>query len=198
MITLYHAPRSRSSRFLFLLEELGAPYEIKPVTIRRGDGSGATDPANPHPHGKVPVIRDGETLVFESTAVALYLTDKFPANGIGPQTGDPLRGAYLSWLAYYAGVMEPAWTSAYMKWDVPRGTAGWVPVPEVMEFVNATLAKSPYILGEKFSAVDILVGTTFALFLGSPLLAKTDLLEAYVKRVTDRPAFKRAEARENG
>lgn len=198
MITLYHAPRSRSSRFLFLLEELGAPYEIKPVTIRRGDGSGATDPANPHPHGKVPVIRDGETLVFESTAVALYLTDKFPANGVGPQTGDPLRGAYLSWLAYYAGVMEPAWTSAYMKWDVPRGTAGWVPVPEVMEFVNATLAKSPYILGEKFSAVDILVGTTFALFLGSPLLAKTDLLEAYVKRVTDRPAFKRAEARENG
>lgn len=198
MITLYHAPRSRSSRFLFLLEELGAPYEIKPVTIRRGDGSGAADPANPHPHGKVPVIRDGETLVFESTAVALYLTDKFPANGIGPQAGDPLRGAYLSWLAYYAGEMEPAWVSAYMKWEVPRGTAGWVPVPEVMEFVNATLAKSPYILGEKFSAVDILVGTTFALFLGSPLLAKTDLLEAYVKRVTDRPAFKRAEARENG
>src|SRR5579864_8617731 len=64
MITLYHAPRSRSSRFIFLLEELGTPYKIHPVTIRRGDGSGVADPANPHPHGKVPVIRDGDTIVF--------------------------------------------------------------------------------------------------------------------------------------
>jgi glutathione S-transferase len=193
MITLYHAPRSRSVRFLFLLEELGAPYEVKPVTIRRGDGSGATDPANPHPHGKVPVIRDGQTLVFESAAVALYLTDKFPGPGLGAQVGEAARGAYLSWLAYYAGVMEPAWMSAFMKWQVPRGTAGWVPVPEVMEFVNATLAKGPYILGEKFSAVDILVGTTFAMFLGTPMLEKTALLEAYVKRVTGRPAWAKAQ-----
>src|SRR6185437_14989104 len=101
MITLFHAPRSRSSRFIFLLEELGVPYEIKPVSIRRGDGSGALDAANPHPHGKVPVIRDGETTVFESAAVALYLTDKFPQAGIGPAINDPKRGAYLSWLAYY-------------------------------------------------------------------------------------------------
>src|ERR1700761_6678581 len=102
MITLFHAPRSRSQRFLFLLEELGAPYEIKTVTIRRADGSGAIDPLNPHPHGKTPAIRDGETVVFESTAIALYLTDKFPQAGIGPVVGDAGRGAYLSWLAYYA------------------------------------------------------------------------------------------------
>src|ERR1700759_4444780 len=101
MITLYHAPKSRSSRFIFLLEELGAPYEIKTVSIRRGDGSGALDPANPHPHGKTPAISDDGTLVFESAAIALYLTDKFPGNGIGPLIGDPKRGAYLSWLAYY-------------------------------------------------------------------------------------------------
>jgi glutathione S-transferase len=197
MITLYHAPRSRSSRFIFLLEELGAPYEIKPVTIRRGDGSGALDPANPHPHGKVPAIRDGETLVFESAAVALYLTDKFPAGGIGPLVGDPLRGAYLTWLAYYTGTMEPAWMSAFMKWDIPRGTAGWVATGEVMDFVNAALAKGPYLLGAQFSAADILVGTTFKLFMGSPLLPRTDLLEAYVTRVTGRPAYARSQARDN-
>ena len=194
MITLFHAPKSRSTRFVFLLEELGVPYEIKTVTIRRGDGSGALDPANPHPHGKVPVISDDGMIVFESAAVALYLTDKFPANGIGPVIGDAHRGAYLTWLAYYAGVMEPAWMSGFMKWDVPRGTAGWVKTDEVMEFVNATLAKGPYLLGEKFSAADILVGTTFAMFLGSPLLPRTELLEAYVKRVTERPAFARAQA----
>ena len=193
MITLYHAPRSRASRFIFLLEELGAPYELKEVSIRRGDGSGALDPANPHPHGKVPVIRDGETVVYESAAVALYLTDKFPQNGIGPLAGDAARGAYLTWLAYYAGVMEPAWMSAFMKWEVRRGTAGWVKTEEVMELVNATLSKQPFLLGEKFSAADVLVGTTFKLFMGSPLLAKTELLEAYVNRITGRPAYIRAQ-----
>ena len=111
--------------------------------------------------------------------------------------GDPKRGAYVSWLAYYAGVMEPAWMSAYMKWEIPRGTAGWVATGEVMAFVNATLEKGPYILGEKFSAVDILVATTFKMFMGSPLLAPTPLLETYVKRVTGRPAYARAQAREN-
>jgi glutathione S-transferase len=198
MITLYHAPRSRSSRFIFLLEELGAPYEIKTVNIRRGDGSGALDPANPHPHGKVPMIRDGDTVVFESVAVALYLTDKFPQAGIGPLPDDPKRGAYLSWLAYYAGVMEPAWMSLFMKWEVPRGTAGWVSAFEVMEYVSDTLTKGPYLLGENFSAADILGGTTFAMFMGGPMMPKTDLLEAYVKRVTERPALARARAKDNG
>jgi len=198
MITLFHAPKSRSSRFLFLLEELGAPYEIKIVNIRRGDGSGARDDANPHPHGKTPAILDDGALVFESSAIALYLTDKFPKAGIGPVVGDPLRGPYVSWLAYYAGVMEPAFVSQFLKHEVPRGTAGWVNSTEVMAFINATLAKGPYLLGEKFSAVDILMGTTFALFLGSPLLAKTDLLEAYVKRMLERPAYARAQKREQG
>jgi glutathione S-transferase len=197
MLTLYHHPRTRSSRFIFLLEELGVPYEIHRIAnIRRPDGGGGVDPENPHPHGKSPALKDGETLVFESTAIALYLTDKFTQNGLGPVVGDPLRGAYVSWLAYYAGVMEPAWMSAYMKWEIPRGTAGWVATGEVMTFVNATLEKGPYILGEKFSAVDILIATTFKMLLGTPLLAPTPLLEAYVKRVTDRPAYARAQARE--
>ena len=193
MLTLFHHPRTRSTRFIFLLEELEAPYEIHRLTnIRRADGSGGIDPTNPHPHGKSPALKDGDALVFESIAIALYLTDKFPAKGLGPVVGDPLRGAYLSWLAYYAGVMEPAWMSTYMKWDIPRGTAGWVPVNEVLDFVNAALAKGPYLLGERFSAVDILVGTTFAMFMGTPMLERTDLLEAYVKRVTERPAWIKA------
>jgi glutathione S-transferase len=199
MLTLYHHPRTRSSRFIFLLEELGAPYEIHRIAnLRRPDGSGGTDPENPHPHGKSPALKDGDTLVFESSAIALYLTDKFTQNGIGPLVGDAKRGAYVSWLAYYAGVMEPAWMSAYMKWEIPRGTAGWVKTDEVMAFVNATLEKGPYILGDRFSAVDILVATTFKMFLGSPLLETTPLLETYVNRITSRPAYARAQAKENG
>jgi glutathione S-transferase len=199
MITLYHHPRTRSSRFIFLLEELGVPYDIHRIAnIRRPDGTGGVDPENPHPHGKSPALKDGDTLVFESTAIALYLTDKFPQNGLGPVVGDAKRGAYVSWLAYYAGVMEPAWMSAYMKWDIPRGTAGWVKTDEVMAFVNATLENSPYILGDKFSAVDILIGTTFKMFMGSPLLEKTASLDGYVNRILSRPAYARAQARENG
>src|SRR5580692_10157766 len=108
MITLYHSPQSRSASILWLLEELAVPYDIKIVGFRRADGTGAKDPANPHPHGKVPAIKDGEELIFETSAIALFLTDKYPAKKMGPRVGEPGRGEYLSWLAYRPGVMEPA------------------------------------------------------------------------------------------
>src|SRR6185437_7138154 len=98
MITLFHAPKSRSTRFLFLLEELGVPYEVKKVNIRRGDGSGAADPSNPHPHAKVPALQNGDELVFESSAIALYLTDLYPDKDLAPKPAEPGRGQYLSML----------------------------------------------------------------------------------------------------
>ena len=197
MITLYHHPRTRSSRFIFLLEELGAPYEIHRIAnIRRPDGSGGVDPENPHPHGKSPALKDGDTLVWESTAIALYLTDQFPQNGLGPVVGDAKRGAYVTWLAYYAGVMEPAWMSAYMKWEIPRGTAGWVKTDEVMEFVNATLEQGPYISGREILAPRIFWSAPPSRCSWAAVLEKTPLLEAYVKRVMERPAYARAQAKE--
>lgn len=198
MITLYHRPKSRSTRFIFLVEELEAPYELKLVTIRSRDGTGALDPANPHPHGKVPAISDDGIVVFESPAIALYLTDKFPKNRLGPLVGDRDRGPYLSWLAYYTGVLEPAFMSKFMNQEVPRGTAGWVPVDEAMESVTKALSRGPFMLGERFSAADVLYGTTFAMFGQSPLLPKSTVIEEYAKRVVSRPAFARAQAKEGG
>lgn len=197
MITLFHHPKTRSSRFIFLLEELDASYTIRQVGVRRADGTGAVDPANPHPHGKVPAISDDGVVVYESPAIALYLTDKFPKNGIGPVVGDAKRGAYLSWLAWYGDVLEPAFMSKFMNTPVPRGTAGWVPVEEAMEYVIKTLTASPYLLGEKFSAADVLYGTTFAMFGASPMMPKSPAIEAYVKRCLDRPAYARAQAKDN-
>jgi glutathione S-transferase len=196
MITLYHAPKTRSSRFLFLLEELGVPYTIKRVNIRRGDGSGELDPQNPHPHGKVPVIEDDGVIVYESSAIALYLSDKFPHVGLGPTVGDPLRGPYLSWLAYYTGVLEPAFVSKFLKAQVPRGTAGWVVAEEAVQHVERALAKSSYLLGDRFSAVDVLYGTTFAMFAGSPLMPKSEAVAEYAKRVVARPAYARGLAKD--
>ena len=198
MITLFHRPKTRSSRFIFLLEELGAPYEIKLVNTLTRDGTGAVDPGNPHPHGKVPAISDDGEIVFESPAIALYLTDKFPKNGLGPVVGQPGRGTYLSLLAYYTGVLEPAFMSKFMNVEVPVGTAGWVAVEKAMPFIIQTLSRGPYILGEKFSAADVLYGTTFAMFGASPMLPKSPVIEAYVKRCLDRPACARAQAKDNG
>ncbi|MDE1939872.1 MAG: glutathione S-transferase family protein [Alphaproteobacteria bacterium] len=198
MLTLYHTPHTRSARFIWLLEELGAPYEIKLVTIRTRDGKGARDPVNPHPHGKVPAINHDGVVVFESPAIALYLTDAFPKNGIGPVVGDAKRGAYLSWLAYYGGVMEPAFVSKFMNVEVPRGTAGWVNADEAAEFVAETLAEGPYLLGDKFSAADILFGSTFAMFMKSPLLPGPERFKDYIDRLAARPAYQRALAEDNG
>ena len=198
MITLYHRPKTRSARFVFLLEELGAPYELKIVTTRTADGTGAPDPANPHPHAKVPAIKDGDTLVFKSPAIALYLTDKFPKAGLGPVVGDRLRGDYLSMLAYYGSVLEPSMMSKFMNVAVPVGSAGWVELEAVMAFIAGRLEKQPYIVGDGFTGADILYATSFALFANSPIFPKSDAVTAYVKRCLDRPAYARAQAKDNG
>ena len=197
MITLFHRPKTRSTRFIFLLEELEAPYEIRLVTTRTREG-GEVDPANPHPHGKVPAISDDGVIVFESPAIALYLTDKFTDKRLGPLVGERDRGAYLSWLCYYTGVLEPAIMSKFMKVDVPRSTAGWVAIEEAMSALTILLTGGPYILGERFSAADVLYGTTFAMFAQSPMIPKSPAITDYVQRVVTRPAFIRAQAREAG
>ena len=198
MITLFHHPKTRSTRFIFLLEELGVDYRIQRVNVRKRDGTGERDPANPHPLGKVPAILDGGTRVFESSAIALYLIDRLPQSGLGPTVGEPQRGAYLSWLAYYSGVLEPAFVSKFLKTEVPRGTAGWVVVEEALTPLTEALARGPYLLGEHFSAVDVLYGTTFAMFRQSPLMEKSAAIDAYVERTVARPAYQRALAREGG
>jgi glutathione S-transferase len=196
VITLFHRPKTRSTRFIFLLEELEAPYRIQVVATRTRDGGGAVDPENPHPHGKVPAISDDGIIVFESPAIALYLTDKFPKNRVGPLVGERNRGAYLSWLCYYTSVLEPAFVSKFKNFDVPRGTAGWVAVEEAMPAVIKMLSVGPFFLGERFSALDVLYGTTFAMFAQSPMMPQSSIIEEYVKCVVGRPAFARAQAQD--
>jgi glutathione S-transferase len=200
MLSLIHAPRSRSSGILWLLEESGQAYDVQTVSIRRGDGSGSLDPANPHPHGKVPVLKDGDVTVFEQSAIALYLADRFPDAGLGARVGDAARGDFVTMLAYYAGVVEPAFTSKFLKVGVPRGTAGWVEADEAMDFINARLSRQDYIAGGRFTAADVLYAGAFALFMNSPLLGdrKTPQLEAYVARCMARPARARAMAKDAG
>jgi glutathione S-transferase len=199
MLTLLHAPRSRSSGIVWLLEETGAPYDIRYVDIRRGDGSGLSDEGNLHPHGKVPVLKDGDEVVFERVAICHYVAEKFPEAKLAPPPGEKGRGEYLTLLAYYAGVIEPAFTSKLMKVSPPRGTAGWVAVDEVMPFIEAQLTKQDYIAGNQFTAADVLYAGAFALFMNSPLMEghKSMALQDYIARCTSRPALARAQAKDN-
>jgi glutathione S-transferase len=196
MLTLYHAPKSRSFRTLWLLEEIGTPYEIKLVSIRRGDGSGARDPANPHPLGKVPAIVHDGALVYETTAIALYLTDAFPEAGLGPKIGDKNRGSYLTWLAYYSGVFEPSLTAKFLKVQHIYGTFGWGPFEEVVDHLTRTLQAGPYFLGERFSAVDVVFGGSMPLLMSGQILPESDSFKDYVARITARPAFARAQSKD--
>ena len=120
MLTLFHAPRSRSSGVVQLLDELGAlsSVTVQTVGIRRmREGTGAPDPANPHPEGKVPLLIHDREAIRERNAIMLYLTELFPDAGLGVQAGEPGRGAFLSWLAYYGNVMEPVFIGQFAGID---------------------------------------------------------------------------------
>jgi len=191
MITLYHSPNTRSTSIVWLLEELGTPYETREVDWRHPDGTGKRDPANPHPHGKVPAITDDGETVFETSAIALYLTDEYRTTPMGPLPGEPTRGEYLSWLAYRPGVLEPALICRRFGVQHVFGAMGWAPADEVEEVLNAHLANRDYFLGAAFSAADILVGGGLKFMIMANMISETPVLAAYTARITDRPAFRK-------
>ena len=200
MITLYHAPKSRASRFLWLLEEIGEPYEVTQVSLKRRDGSGGPpDPSYKriHPHAKVPALVHDGAIVFESSAIALYLTDLFPKANVGIPIGHPKRGPYLTWLAYYTGVMEPAFVGKALGFTTTNSTTGWAPTEDILAYVTDVLSRGPYLLGEQFTAADVLIGSTFALFKGSPLLPANATIDAYIARLVSRPAYERGAAKDS-
>ena len=194
MLTLFHAAWSRSSRIFWLLEELEADYEIRHVDIYRAMTlSGARDPANPHPDGKVPALVHDGALITESAAIALYLTDLFPETGLGAPVGSKDRGAYLTWLAWTAGEMEPA------MWG--KITGGIEADPNIRKRYDDALARllsalaaGPYLMGERFTAVDVMVGA--ALAWGREHLPEGAVIDAYMERVSSRPANARAAAKD--
>lgn len=188
MLTLFHAPASPSSRVVWLLEELHADYRLEIVSYPSNDGSNA-DRRNPHPHGYTPALEHNGALVTETGAIALYLTDLFPHLSIGIPVGDPLRAHYVTWLFYQVGLAEPLF---YMKGTgVLESDAAMSRLYEAMMCnVEKTLAKGPFMLGERFTALDILYMSLFER--ARDLLGKRDWMDAYIARGFHRPARQRA------
>ena len=164
MLTLYHSPQSRSDTVVDLVRMLGVDADIREVTIRRQDGSGAQDPGNPHPEKKVPYLVDGDEHVRERGAIMLYLTDKYPQAKLGPLAGEAGRGAYLSWLAYYQGVMEPLLILQWAEVSHPVVTDGLGDMERMLGTLATPLRQGPWLLGERFSAADMLLSSPFQWF----------------------------------
>jgi len=194
MLTLHHAPQSRSTRVLWLLEELGVPYGINYITIQRMDGSGGFDPSNPHPLKQAPALTtaDGQT-VIESAFVFLYLTDLYPQAGLAPLPGAPGRAEYVSWLGTYTGVVEPVITAKF------RGQEGLTPQYEAAyQALDArwkgALERGPYMMGDAFSAVDVLFGSLLQFF--RTVMPPHKAYDDWVERLNPRPALARAQGKD--
>jgi glutathione S-transferase len=195
-VTLYHSPNTRSTGVLILLEELGAPYDLHVLNMKAGE---QRDPAYlaVNPMGKVPALRHGEAIVTEQVAVYLYLADLFPEAGLAPPLGDPLRGPYLRWMAFYAASFEPAIVDRFRKNDPgPQTMSPYGDYETMLSTLVGQLAKGPYLLGERFSAADVLWGTALGWTTMFKLVPEMPEIAAYIGCIGARPAVARVRAKD--
>jgi glutathione S-transferase len=195
-LTLFHSPNTRSLAVLLLLEELGVPHELHVLNMQKGE---QRDPAYLaiNPMGKVPAIRHGDALVTEQVAIFLYLADLFPQAGLAPAFDDPLRGPYLRWMVFYAACFEPAVVDRALQREA--GKASMSPYGDydtMLATLLAQLGKGPWILGDRFSAADLLWGTALTWTSMFKLIPERPEITAYLQRIAARPAVARAQARD--
>lgn len=191
MIALYHAPNSRSSAIVALIHEIGIAdkIDIRIVDIPRVmSGTGAADPLNPHPEKKAPcLVHDGHVLT-ERGAIMAYLTALFPTD-MAPPVGTPAWGSFLTWMTWYQGVMEPALIFDFAKISHPSLTATFRGAPEVTGRIRSALDLGPWLLGDRFTAADLLIHSPYAWFGNTP---DDPVIQNWVARCMDRPARQKA------
>ena len=195
-VTLFHSPNTRSTGALVLLEELGADYALHVLNMKAGEQRRPAYLAV-NPMGKVPAILHGGALVTEQVAVFIYLADLYPEAGLAPAIGDPLRGPYLRWLAFYGSCFEPAVVDRAMKRQpAPASTAPYGDYDTMLKTLTDQLAVGPYLLGERFSAADVLWGTALTWTTMFKLVPELPVITDYMARMNARPAVARARAKD--
>ena len=183
------------------MEEIGAPFELVSLDMSKSEHK-APEYMKIHPHGAVPAFVDGDLTMFESAAICAYLADKFPEKQLAPAVGTPARGLYYQWMVYSMATLEPpvlqVFLNTVMLPEEQRSAAadaeGRQKFAEVARVLEQALTGKSFILGERFSAADVMLGSTlsWAQFMG--LLEGHPELQAYVGRLSERPAFQRAQA----
>ena len=196
-LTLYHAAPSRSSVVLWMLEELGEPYDVHLISLAKGENrTPAYEAINPM--GKVPALKHGDTVITEVAAICTYLADEFPAAKLAVPVGTPQRGVYLKWLFFGPGCIEPAVIdrAAPRKEEPRRGMLGYGDFDTAMNVVAAAVAKGPWLMGEQFTAADVVIGSNIRWGTMFKLIPERPEFAAYAARIAARSAAQRAEAKD--
>ena len=196
-LTLYHASPSRSSVVLWMLEELGQPYEVKLIKLSEGENL-KPDYLAVNPMGKVPALDHKGTVITEVAAICTYLADEFPQTKLNVPTGTPRRGVYLKWLFFGPSCLEPAMIdrAAPRKEEPRRAMLGYGTFDTTMDVIAKAVEKGPWLMGEAFTAADVVVGSTVRWGTHFKLLPERPEFAAYIARIAARPAAQRAEARD--
>jgi len=193
-ITLFHSPNSRSAGARILIEELQAEHDLHVLDLK------AIQQREPaylaiNPMGKVPALRHGDTIVTEQAAVYMYLAELYPERDLSPAPGDPLRGAYLRWMVFYGSCFEPAVVDRAMQRDAgPPSTSPYGSYEAVIDSIERQLRPGPWLLGERFTAADVLWGSALGWICAFNLMPRSPAVAAYLERFQARPAVQRAQA----
>jgi len=196
-LTLYHIAPSRSSIVHWMLEEVGQPYDIHLLSMNRGENR-APEYLAVNPMGKVPALKHCNVVITEAAAICAYLADEFPQAGLNVPIGDPRRGVYLKWLFFGPSCIEPAMTDRAFprKEEARRAMLGYGDFDTVMDVVAKAVAPGPYLIGERFTAADVIVGATLRWGMMFKLIPERPEFTAYTARLAARPALQRAEAKD--
>lgn len=203
MIRLFSYPSTRGTRVTWMLEELGAPYEYEMVPF--GDNGFASAAfLRINPSGKVPALQDGDLILTESAAIVAYLGDKFPTLGLVPPAGTPERGRYDQWCYFVLSELEqPLWTKGKHRFILPKDlrvpaiidTANWE-FQKALGLLSQGLGDKPFILGDNFTAADILIGHTLTWAEQAKQSIDLQNIRDYADRLRSREAWKRSRAKE--
>lgn len=193
-IVLYHHPFSRAATAVWMLEEIGQPYELRTVDIMKGAHK-APEIVALNPMGKLPTLTDGKTVVTELAAIALYLGDRYGYGTLAPKVDDAARASYFRWAFFTANVLEPGVLAKTSGWTVKESQVGWGNYDAMLEAIDIAIGKGPYLLGENFTMVDCIFGGTLRFFVGTKGLEPSPTVGAYLERIGAREPLRRAEAR---
>jgi glutathione S-transferase len=199
MLKLYYNPMSRAGRVRWLLEELGAPYELVPMDFAKGDLK-KPEYMKVHPLGLLPAIQDDGVAMFESAAIIMHLADKSPEKGLAPAVGTKERGEYYQWIVFAMTEAEPHVVQVLLHTRfLPEAERQPAVIEKATQrFKTAATAIQDrmkgreYIVGNKFTAADVVLGGVMNFGNMFGLLNEHPELQAYVKRLTERPAFKKS------
>jgi glutathione S-transferase len=193
-LVLYHHPFSRAANVVWMLEEIGSPYELRFVDLMSGAHK-TPEILALNPMGKLPILTDDKTVVTESAAIALYLADRYAYGRLSPRVDDPARATYLRWSFFAPSVIEPGAMANAASWSFREGQAGWGSYESMLSSMESAVKDRSYLLGETFSMADVIFGGTVRYMLSFKLIEPRPAFSAYAERLALRPALQRAEAR---